>query len=219
MPEEIPGAGQDDLGVRYESLLQDQAWEVDEAAALEEPGAAPASPEAAPPSAKRIIEAFLFVGGAPLTAVRTADAIRGLTPVQFQEAIAELNRAYRTQGRPYSIQPRDQGYVLALRPQYRPVLEKLFGSNREARLSLPAVDVLALVAYRQPATRQEIDSLRGADSGALLRQLVRRGLIAVVNRGDAAQKEVAYGTTQRFLELFGLQGLEDLPQTQDLQRL
>jgi segregation and condensation protein B len=219
MPEETPDAGQDDLGARYESLLQEQAWAVDEPGGLEEPAAPAAVPEAAPPSAKRIIEAFLFVGGAPLTAVRAADAIRGLMPAQFLEAIAELNRAYRTQGRPYTIQLRDQGYVLALRPQYRPVLEKLFGSNREARLSLQAVDVLALVAYRQPATRQEIDSLRGAESGALLRQLVRRGLIAVVNRGDAAQKEVAYGTTPRFLELFGLKGLEDLPQTQDLQRL
>lgn len=178
----------------------------------------PAAP-AVPPSPKRIVEAFLFVGGAPLTAERAVEAIRGLTPEQFQEAIAELNRDCREQGRPYAIVPKDHGWVLKLRPRYRVVTDRLYGSSREARLSQQIIDVLSLVAYRQPATRQDIDTFRGAESGALLRQLVRRGLIAVVQRGDANHREVAYGTTPRFLELFGLRSLEDLPQTQDLQRL
>ncbi len=99
------------------------------------------------------------------------------------------------------------------------MVEKLHGGVREARLSTAAVDVLALVAYRQPATKAEIDSLRGGESGALLRQLVRRGLIQVVYRGEASRKEVSYGTTARFLELFNLQSLEDLPRTRDLQQL
>jgi segregation and condensation protein B len=107
---------------------------------------------------------------------------------------------------------------MALRPGFRDVRERLHGGQREARLSPPALDTLALVAYRQPVTRQEVDSLRGADSQALLRQLVRLGLVAV-QRGDAGQKEVAYGTTSRFLRLFGLRGLDDLPRTQDLQKL
>jgi segregation and condensation protein B len=204
-------------------LDESQAWEVDAPDALEAPDEErivdePASP-AAPPAPQRILEAFLFVGGPPLTPERAAEAVRGLTTEQFLEAIARLNQDYRQQGRPYTIQPREQGYVLALRPRYRTVLEKLYGTNREARLSPAAVDVLALVAYRQPATRQEIESLRGADSGALLRQLVRRGLIAVAHRAEAGRREVAYGTTQRFLDLFDLRSLEDLPQTQDLQRL
>lgn len=207
-------------------------WELDAPEALapaaEAPTVAAPVPSAAsadapvaavPPAPKRIVEAFLFIGGPPLTAIRVGEAIRGLIPAQFVDIIAALNHEYRQQGRPYAIQARDQGYVLTLRPRYRPVLEKLYGSPREARLSAAAVDVLALVAYRQPATRQEIDSLRGAESASLLRQLVRRGLIAIVHRGDANQKEVAYGTTARFLELFGLGSLEDLPQTQDLQRL
>ena len=109
--------------------------------------------------------------------------------------------------------------MLTLRHRDRQVLEKLYGGIREARLSLAAVDVLSLVAYRQPVTKQEVDSLRGAESGTLLRQLVRRGLVAVVHRGESAQREVSYGTTKRFLELFALRSLDDLPQTQDLQRL
>lgn len=198
--------------------MSEEAWQLD---VPEEPAAAPrkTEQEPAPPAPKRIVEAFLFVGGEPLTADRASEAIRGLTVTQFQEAIAELNRDYRQQGRPYVIQAKDHGYVLTLRPRFRPIIEKLYGGVREARLSQQAVDVLSLVAYRQPVTRQEVDGVRGAESGALIRQLVRRGLIAVVGRGQANQRDVAYGTTPRFLELFGLRNLDDLPQTQDLQRL
>jgi segregation and condensation protein B len=201
----------------YEALL-------DQAGGDPDPGEAPPSgaavPEAAvPPPPLRIVEALLFVGGPPLTAARACEAVRGLTASQFTQVVDALNQDYKRQGRPYAIQVQEQGYVLALRPRFRPVLEKLYGGNRQARLSPPAIDVLALVAYRQPATKQEIDSLRGAESGALLRQLVRRGLIAVVQRGESSQREVSYGTTPRFLELFGIRNLDDLPRTQDLQKL
>jgi segregation and condensation protein B len=178
-----------------------------------------AEPSGAPPPLSRIVEALLFVGGAPLTAARAAETIRGLSAAQFVEAVAALNATYREQGRPYLIQAQAAGYVLALRPRFKPLLEKLYGGPRAARLSPAVLDVLALVAYRQPAAKQEIDTLRGADCGAMLRQLVRRGLVAVVHRGDADRREVTYGTTPRFLELFGLRSLDDLPQTQDLRRL
>jgi segregation and condensation protein B len=173
----------------------------------------------APPPLLRIVEALLFVGGAPLTPARACETVRGLSEAQFVESVAALNAEYRDQGRPYLVQAQADGYVMALRPRFRPVLEKLYGGLRAARLSPTVIDVLALVAYRQPATKQEIDTLRGADCGAMLRQLVRRGLVTVVHRGDAAHREVTYGTTPRFLELFKLRSLDDLPQTQDLQRL
>jgi segregation and condensation protein B len=175
--------------------------------------------EGIPPPIPRILEAMLFIGGPPLTLAHASSAVRGLTQSRFTETIDLLNRDYRRQGRPYHIQAQGEGYALVLRARYRPVLEKLYGGAREARLSPQSIDVLALVAYRQPATKHEIDGIRGTDSGAILRQLVRRGLIAVVQRGDAQQREVAYGTTSRFLELFGLQSLDELPQTQDLQQL
>lgn len=218
MSEDATPAPADDLARSYGAALGGQAGEVDAgegmAAALPAP-----KPELTPPPLVRIVEALLFVGGPPLTAVRAGGAVRGLTPAQFTQAIDSLNKDYRRQNRPYTIRAQDQGYVLTLRPRFRPVVEKLYGGNREARLSAAAVDVLALVAYRQPATKQEIDSLRGADSGALLRQLVRRGLVQIAGRGDAERREVSYGTTPRFLHLFGLSSLDDLPQTQDLQVL
>jgi segregation and condensation protein B len=174
--------------------------------------------ESSPPPLERIVEALLFVGGAPLSAARACEVVRGLTPEGFVQIVADLNRAYRDQGRPYRIQPREQGYELALRAEFALVRERLLGATREVRLSGVALDALALVAYRQPVTRQEIDSLRGADSLAVLRQLVRLGLIAV-QRGEAGNKDVCYGTTARFLRVFGLRNLDDLPRTQDLQKL
>src|SRR5437763_9434925 len=94
-----------------------------------------------PPAPLRIVEALLFTGGPALTAAQACEVIRGLTPEQFAQAVDTLNQDYRRQGRPYAIQPHGQGYVLTLRPRYRGVVEKLYGTAREARLSPAAVDV------------------------------------------------------------------------------
>jgi segregation and condensation protein B len=205
----------DDLQRSYAAMLEARSWQAD---AVPE-GACAEENEAAPPLPLRIVEALLFVGGSPLTTHRVQEIIRGFSPEQFTEALDTLNHAYRVQNRPYAIVARGDGYSLALKPKFKGVKERLYGGQREARLSTAAIDVLALVAYRQPATKAEIDSLRGADSAGLLRQLVRHGLIQVVYRADAVQREVSYGTTPRFLEWFGLKSLDDLPRTQDLQQL
>jgi segregation and condensation protein B len=170
-------------------------------------------PDEAPPLL-RLVEAMLFVGGAPLSAARACEALHGVSAEEFAQAVAELNRLYREQGRPYRIQPRDQGYELTLRPGFSAVRDRLTGAAREAKLTPAALDTLAWVAYRQPVTRQEVESQRGADSLGPLRQLVRLGLIAV-QRGSS-QKDVCYGTTARFLRQFGLRSLDDLPRLQEL---
>jgi segregation and condensation protein B len=208
------------LAQRYGRLLDRQEERVSNGRPEVEPDRATASPEevAAPPPLERIVEAMLFIGGAPLTAERAAEAVRGLTVEQFLEIVDGLNRGYRQQNRPYRIQRREQGCELVLQPRFRSVLDRLYGSTREARLSPAALDVLALVAYRQPVTKQEVEALRGAESSAPLRQLVRLGLI-VVQRAQSQQREVSYSTTARFLSLFQLSSLDDLPRTQDLQKL
>lgn len=172
-----------------------------------------------PPPVLRILEAILFVGGAPLTYERAKGLVRGLTAEQFDESLEQLQRAYRRQNRPYHIENKGQGFLMTLKPRFQAVQSRLLGGLREARLSSAAVDTLALVAYRQPTTKGEVDALRGAESGAVLRQLIRRGLVQVLQRGDGGERETTYGTTPRFLELFGLQSLEDLPRTQDLQQI
>ena len=166
------------------------------------------SPAESPPSPLQIVEAMLFVGGPPLTAEKVCSAVRGLTPERVRELIDELGRNYRRQNRPYTVQPQGDGFAVMVKPQYRAIREKLYGGPKEARLSQPSLDVLSLIAYRQPLTTTEVDSLRGADSPGVVRQLVRLGLIVAARGGERGTE---YGTTPRFLELFGLSSLDDLP--------
>jgi segregation and condensation protein B len=208
MPNEHDATTPEDLGQSYAALVGETPPPL---SAVEEP--------ATPPPALRIIEALLFVGGTPLTAKRAREILRGLSEEQFDGAITQLNADYRRQARPYAIQPQGAGWVLTLRPSYRQVIDKLYGGVREARLSTAAIDVLALVAYRQPVSKSDVDTMRGADSGALLRQLVRRGLVQIMPLPGARPREVAYSTTPKFLEMLGLQSLDDLPKTHDLQQL
>lgn len=177
------------------------------------------TPEDAPPELRRIVEALLFLGGEPLTAERVVTLMRGIDTETYLQAIDSLNHDYRKQARPYQIEAKGDGYVLTIKPAYRHVVEKVYGGPREARLSTAAVDVLALVAYRQPVTKAQIDSLRGAESGALLKQLTRRGLVQVSLGEREKGQEASFATTPRFLELFGLADLDDLPRTQDLQQM
>lgn len=167
-------------------------------------------PDVPPPTPEQLVEAMLFVGGPPLTAAVACAAVRGLTTDGFRDAVDVLNRRYRTQRRGYAIEPRDGGFVLAVHPGLRTLRERLFGGPREARLNPTAIDVLAVVAYRQPVGRAEIDATRGTDSGGVLRQLVRLGLVAACHRAESG-REVRYGTTSRFLDVFGLSSLDELP--------
>lgn len=164
-----------------------------------------------PPSPEQLVEAMLFVGGHPLTAAVACSAVRGLTVDRFRAAVDSLNRRYRDQRRPYAIEARDDGFTLVVRPAYRNLRDRVFGGPRETRLSQPALDVLSVVAYRQPVGKGDVDAIRGTDSGAVLRQLVRLGLVAVRHRADATGREVRYGTTPRFLQVFGLTSLDELP--------
>jgi segregation and condensation protein B len=216
--EQVPEPAED-LSRAYKALLEQKSWSIDLPGRVADPAERPENGDSPPLDLLRILEALVFVGGKPVTLERATAAVRGLTAEQLEEAMAALNRAYRRQGRPYMIQLQQGGYVMVLRPRFRAAVERLQGPARDARLSAAAIDVLALVAYRQPVSKLEIDGIRGIESGSLLRQLVRRGLISIVQRGQAGQREVFYGTTARFLELFKLRGLEDLPQTQDLQKL
>ncbi len=177
------------------------------------------SADAPAPSLEQILEAMLFLGSDPLSSDRAQTLIRGLDADRFTAAIDTLARKYRRQNRPCVIEAFPEGYQLQVRPRFQRIRDKLFGSPREARLTQPALDVLSLIAYRQPIDKPELDSLRGADVAAPLRQLLRLGLITVLQRGQTGAQPVAYGTTARFLSLFGLRNLEDLPRLSDPARL
>ncbi len=168
-------------------------------------------------SPAQVIEAALFVGGGPLTARKICSLLRSSIEADAVErTIDELNDAYIAQARPYEIRLGEGGYRLELRPEYDRLRHRVYGSGpREVRLSQDVLEVLALVAYRQPISQKEIESHGKQNAGNLLRQLLRRDLIAF-ERGAGGRKDVTFHTTPRFLSVFGLGNLDELPQAEDL---
>lgn len=168
-------------------------------------------------SPRGILEAMLFVGnpdGEPLTSKYVASLMRGVSPREIDELVEELNADYEEEGRPYRIESSGPGYLLKLREEFAGQRDKFYGRVREAKLSQAAIDVLALVAYRQPLTSEDVTNLRGTPSGAVLSQLVRRQLLRI-ERPDEKPRKPRFYTTERFLNLFGLAAIDELPQGQD----
>jgi segregation and condensation protein B len=173
---------------------------------------------ACPVTPRMILEAMLFVGdpaNRPLSPRRAAARLRGVSPREIEAIVDELNETYRLDGCPYTIESSGEGYRMALREEFASVRERFHGRIREARLSQAAIDVLAMVAYHQPITRNRVDEVRGKPSGGILSQLVRRQLLRI-ERTDSKPRVTRYYTTDRFLDLFGLENLDDLPRTQDV---
>lgn len=168
-----------------------------------------------------IIEAILFTGGPALSSAQIKEHIDGFDEDRVIEAVAQLNQHYYHQGRPYEIRRVVSGYQMILRPQFSSIIRRLHGRSREVRLSVAAIEVLSLVAYRQPITLQTIDSIRGVDSASIVRQLRRRNLIEAsqpVEGEPHTPGAPGLRTTKRFLELFRITNLEDLPRVQDLEK-
>jgi segregation and condensation protein B len=164
-----------------------------------------------------VIEAALFVGGAPLTARKISGFLRGSSDTgAVEQIIDKLNDDYVAQARPYEIRLGEGGYRLELRPEYDRLRYRVYGSGpREVRLSQDVLEVLALVAYLQPISENDIEGHGKQNAGNLLRQLLRRDLIAF-ERGPGGRKDVQYHTTARFLSVFGMGSLDELPQAEDL---
>lgn len=168
-------------------------------------------------TARQVVEAAVFVGGEPLTTKKLCYMFRGDYELDFiEDTIEDLNRQYLDEGRPYEIRLGEGGYRMVLHAEFERVRNRVFGIGpREVKLSQEVLEVLALVAYRQPITQAEMERLGKSNPGALLRQLLRRELIAI-ERDPEDRKQVKYVTTKRFLSLFGLGKLEELPQADEL---
>ena len=194
-------------------------------------GAVP-TPRPSPPPARvtprEVVEAALFVGGAGLTAQRAGKLLRGtFTDADLAAAVAELNRRYEAEGRPYRARAGGDGYVLALLPEYEPLRRRLYGLGpREVTLPPDVLETLSVVAYRQPIAAADVDRTRDRPSGAALRRLVRLGVLRLDKPADAngggpgdggeTKPEPTFATTERFLDLFGLGSLDELPVPADL---
>lgn len=168
---------------------------------------------------RSILEALLFVGNAnnqPLAKQQAASLLRGVSTAEIERFVHELNKEFQEDGCPYHVVLEGAGYRMTLRGEFAALRDKFYGRIRRARLSQAAIDVLAIVAYNQPLNRQRVEKLRGRPSSSILRQLVRRRLL-LIDRSDSRPRRVNYRTTDRFLRLFGLESLSELPRSQDFE--
>ncbi len=164
----------------------------------------------------QIIEALLFASDAPLSPDDLARGEEDLDADAVRAAVDQLRREYDEQDRAFQIYELAGGYQVLTRPEYAPHLERFETVPRNARLSGAALEALAIIVYRQPLARAEVEEIRGVSSAGVLRTLQDVGLIEVVGRGEGLGRPLLYGTTSRFLEHFGFSSLEDLPKPDEL---
>ncbi len=165
---------------------------------------------------EQIVEATLFASQTPLTSSEIARADEDLTVSSVDEAIQVLREAYEADDRAFQIYELGDGYQVLTRPEFAPYLEKFDSVPRPPYLSAAALETLAIVVYRQPIGRIEVEEVRGVSASSVLRTLVDWELIEVVGRSEGLGRPLLYGTTSRFLDHFGLKDLSELPSTEEL---
>lgn len=164
----------------------------------------------------QIVEAVLFASDAPLRAEEIARADESLDEDEIEGAVRQLQADYLESDRAFDVVEVAEGYQILTRTEYAPYLDRFDTVPRPSRLSGPALETLAIIAYRQPIGRLEIEYVRGVGSTAVIRTLQDRGLVEVVGRGEGIGRPLLYGVTLRFLEHFGFQSIEDLPRPEEL---
>lgn len=188
----------------------------------------------------RIVEALLFSYQEPLSTEHMVRAIREnakdivesededaeaaktlmmVTEQQVNEAVQALVEHYEKEGHSFTIVERSHGWRLCANPAYADWCRSLYPGRKPQRLSQPALETLAIIAYRQPITKAGIEAVRGVSVDAMVQQLVDRSLVKVEGRADLPGKPLLYGTTEAFLDHFGIKAIEDLPNSQELRRV
>lgn len=193
-----------------------------------------ATPEPAFPL-HRIVEAILFASQKPVSAKELSAFLKGAAEAakddpsvacfakvkapQLQDAIEQLEKEYAETGRSYEIRESAAGWQLVTKADFAPWLRQLFPENRQARLSAPAMETLAIIAYRQPITRADIEAVRGVAVDGVMQTLLDRNLVRIAGRAEIAGRPLLYETTQFFMEHFGLKDLDELPNASELRKI
>lgn len=186
-----------------------------EQASTTQPPAPPAPPTDAGPIEAQV-EAIVMTVDRAISAGKIADVLALDSPRPVTEAIESLNAQYERSGRSFRIEPVAGGYQVLTLPEHKPTLARLHKTRSEGKLSAAAMETLAIVAYRQPVLRADVEAIRGVACGEVLRSLMDRNLVKIVGRAEELGRPMLYGTTRHFLELFGLTSLKDLPKAEEL---
>jgi len=168
---------------------------------------------------QQIIEALIFASDAPLPAKKIKNIIEEASERDIKKHIKEINQKYEQMNSPLTIVEVAGGYQIVTRPDYEPWIKQLYRTRSASHLTQKALETLAIIAYKQPITKQEIEAIRGVNVDAVMRTLIERNLVSIRGRKKAPGNPLLYGTTLFFLEYFGLKNLEDLPKLKEIDEL
>lgn len=180
----------------------------------------------------RVIEALLFSAQKPLSTIELRNAIKSggaedeleanpfarVSEAEIAAALEELKVEYIQQQRGFQLIEKADGWQLASDPKFAQWVRQLFPAPKPARLSAPALETLAIIAYRQPITRADVEAVRGVNIDAVLQTLLERGLVKIGGRAEVPGRPLLYETTEFFLEHFGLRTLDELPNAEELRK-
>jgi segregation and condensation protein B len=165
------------------------------------------------------VEALILASPEPLPGRKICQFIEDLTPAQVAEAVASVNTRYAANGSSFRIREIAGGYQFYILPEYVGFVEDMFSRRRKLRLTRPALETVAIIAYRQPCTKTDIEHIRGVASDGVIKTLLEKNIITVMGRAEGVGKPLQYGTTSEFLKFFGLNSLNDLPRMTEIEQL
>jgi segregation and condensation protein B len=163
-----------------------------------------------------LLEALLLSTHHPLTAARLAELLKLAGTKAIRPAVMQLNEQYAASGRSFRVEQVAGGYQILTLPQFGEVLKKLHQKEADAKLTKAALETLSIIAYKQPILRVDVEAIRGVACGETIRSLMEKHLVKIAGRAELPGRPILYGTTKRFLELFGLNTLKDLPASENL---
>ncbi len=172
-----------------------------------------------PARAKQVIEALLFASAKPLTAGEIRRVMKFLTPKEIEGMVAELKEEYIRDNRSFEIVEIAGGFEIATKKEFAPWIFKIELQKKAKQVTQSALETLSILAYKQPITKAEIEDLRGVDAGGVVATLTERGLIKIVGKKEVPGRPFLYGTTEKFLEHFGLKSLSELPNIDEIKNL
>jgi segregation and condensation protein B len=164
-----------------------------------------------------VVEAVLFASDEPLTEARLADIV-GVPARQIRQLIASLNEKYQANNNAFRIEKIAGGCQMLTLSPYNRWLKKLVRARDDSKLSAASLETLAIIAYKQPVIRADIEDIRGVAAGDIIRSLICKGLVKIVGRAEVLGRPMLYGTTKRFLQTFGLDSIKDLPKVEELKK-
>ena len=167
---------------------------------------------------KLILESLLFSTETPMRLEKLNEIFPDTHLKDLREIMSELKEEYDTLNRSFAIREVANGFQFYTKAEYSPWIKK-FKKIRPARLSPATLETMAIIAYKQPITRAEIEDVRGVDAGGILRALLEKSLIKIIGKKDVPGKPLIYTTTPKFLTMFGLKGLKDLPTLEDISQV